>query len=140
MTLFFRGEFFQKWRVDPEDNWDHYQTQLMSSAGGVWRSGSGLTAMLALVVIGTHENDKIRDPGSVLAPFIRMDVPAHTYLMASVTYRLDLGDPRLIMGLSIFNPFGAYFRDLPAARAPDGSNYGAEPQGPHALLTARLVY
>ena len=96
--------------------------------------------MLALAFVGTNENDKLRDPASVLAPFIRTDVPAFAYLTAAVSYRLKLGESRMILGLSIRNPFGANYRDLLAARAPDGSNYGAEPQGPHALLSARLVY
>jgi hypothetical protein len=95
--------------------------------------------MLALVFTGSVEDD-LRDPASVLGPFIKGDVPARTYLMASINYRLDLGTPRLILGLFLFNPLGASFRDMLAARAPDGSNFGAEPQGPHALLTARLVY
>jgi outer membrane receptor for ferrienterochelin and colicin len=140
LTLFLRGEFHQRWSVDPEDNWKSIKIQPMASAGGAWRSPGGLTAMLAFVFVGTNENDKLRDPGSVLAPFIRSDVPAFAYLTAAVSYRLKLGESRMILGLSIRNPFGANNRDLLAARAPDGSNYGAEPQGPHALLTARLVY
>ena len=139
LTLFFRGELYQQWEVDEDDNWETSKNQLLASAGGIWRSGWGLTAMLSLVFIGTVKDD-LRDPASVLGPFIREEVPARTYLIASINYRLDLGTSRLIMGLYVFNPLGASFRDMLAARAPDGSNFGAEPQGPHALLTARLVY
>jgi outer membrane receptor protein involved in Fe transport len=139
LTLFFRSELYQQWEVDQDDNWETNKNQLLASAGGVWRSDSGLTAMLAFVFTGRVKDD-LRDPASVLGPFIRGNVPARTYLMASLTYRLKLGTPRLIMGLSVFNPLGARFRDMLAARTPDGSNFGAEPQSPHALLTARLVY
>jgi outer membrane receptor protein involved in Fe transport len=140
LSLFLRGEISQQWEVDQDDNWNSFQTQMQATAGGVWHSAGGLAVMLAAVFVGKIDNESLRDPASVLGPTIRRDVPAHTYLMATATYRLNLGTPKMIIGLSLFNPLGARFFDLLSARAPDGSNFGAEPQGPHALLTARLVY
>ena len=62
------------------------------------------------------------------------------YLLASARYTFELGDSRVDLGLSWFNPFGARFREMTGTRAADGSNYGGELIGTRAVLSARIRY
>jgi outer membrane receptor protein involved in Fe transport len=138
LTLFFRGEYRYMWLVET-GSWYGLTPSLLGSAGGVLRLPFGLTAHLAVVHIGGRE-DEIRDPSSILAPNVSKELPARTYLLGALNYRLKLGRSRLDLGLTLFNPFGGRYREKIGVPAPDGSNYGGESLGTKALLTARFRY
>jgi hypothetical protein len=91
------------------------------------------------VLVGKRRDD-LRDPYSILKATTWHILPAHTYLLGALTYRLPLGTTRLDLGLSFFNPFGAPFREKAAVETRSGDNYGGELIGTRVLLTCRLVY
>jgi hypothetical protein len=140
LTLFLRGEYRKIWiSYKSRDEWIDLNKHLRVAAGGVLRLPLGITASLAAVYVGPF-HDTLLDPRSVLAPSLWTEVPERVYLMASMSYRLDLGTARLHLGLSVFNPFGPRFREKLGTVAPDGTNWGGEIIGPRAMMTARLVY
>jgi hypothetical protein len=140
LTLFLRGEYRKNWLVfEGRDKWVDYGKQLRAAVGGVLRLPLGINASLAAVYVGPFQ-DTLLDPRSVLAPSLWTDVPERVYLMASMSYRLDLDSARLHLGLSVFNPFGPRFREKLGTVAPNGTNWGGEFIGPRAMATTRLVY
>jgi outer membrane receptor protein involved in Fe transport len=138
LTLFLRGEYRHEWQpggTKTAGKVPSYQ----GSAGGTLRLPFGLIIHLAAVHVAGRR-DNVRDPQSILAPSIWQDLPALTYLLANVVWRLEAGPSRIDLGLSLFNPFGGRFREKAGVRAPDGSNYGGEWIGTRAMLTARFQY
>jgi iron complex outermembrane receptor protein len=138
LTLFCRGEYRYMWFI-AENVHVATHPRLLASAGATLRLPSGLRAHLAAVYADSRTM-WIRDPQSVLGPAIDVKIPARTYLLASLTQRLTLGNSTLDLGLTLFNPFGARFREAQGTPAPDGTNYGGEVLAPRAMLAARLVY
>ena len=140
LTLFLRCEYRKNWlKFKGDDEWYDYTEHLRLAAGGVLRLPLGLNASLAAVYAGPFQ-DTLLDPRSVLAPSLWTDVPERVYLMAFVSYKMDLDAARLQLGLSVFNPFGPRFREKLGTVAPNGTNWGGELIGPRAMVTARLVY
>ena len=140
LTLFARGEYRKTWLVfESSDKWYDHTKHLRLAAGGVLRLPLGITASLAAVYAGPFQ-DTLLDPRSVLAESLWTEVPERVYLMAFVSYRMDLDAARLHLGLSVFNPFGPRFREKLGTATPGGSNWGGEFIGPRAMVTARLVY
>jgi len=140
LTLFLRGEYRKIWlKFKNDDEWYVYTEHLRLAAGGVLRLPLGITASLTAVYAGPLQ-DTLLNPRSALAPSLWADVPERIYLMAFVSYRMDLDSVRLHLGLSMFNPFGPRFREKLGTVAPDGTNWGGELIGPRAMATARLVY
>ncbi|MFC1655019.1 TonB-dependent receptor plug domain-containing protein, partial [Myxococcota bacterium] len=138
LSLFFRGEYRRRWHIKG-DGLDEWMTRVLGAAGGTLRLPFGLRVHLAGVYIGGRVDDVI-NPVSVLAPRIMGEVPDRFYALFAVNYTHQLGDSRLDLGLSLFNPFGAPFREEMGTVAPDGSNYGGELIGSRAMLTARFRY
>ena len=138
LTLFFRGEYRYEWYV--KDNRVATKTPpYQGSAGGTLRLPFGLTVHLAMVHVAAREDD-VRDPVSSLEPIIWQDLPAITYLLASLSHRLRAGPTLIDLGLSLFNPFGGRFREKAGLKGPDGYNYGGELLGPRAMFMARMTY
>jgi outer membrane cobalamin receptor len=138
LTLFLRVELRHQWYVD-RAGWDEYITRFLSAAGGTFRLPFGLRFHLAGIYIGRRVDD-VTNPTSVLVPRIMGEVPARFYVLAALNHTHKLGDSRLDLGLTLFNPFGGRFREEMGTRAPDGSNYGGELLGTRAMLTARFRY
>lgn len=138
LTLFFRGEFRYRWHTR-DNSHDTLVSGFLSSTGATLRLPIGITAHLVLIYI-TERDDDLRSPESILAPTIEAVVPARLFALSSVFYRVVLGQTRLDLGLSWFNPFGASFREKTGVRAADGSNFGGELIGSRAMLMARLHY
>jgi outer membrane receptor protein involved in Fe transport len=140
LTLFLRGEYRKIWlEFKNDDEWHVHTEHLRLAAGGVLRLPLGITASLTAVYAGPLQ-DTLLDPRSVLAPSLWSDVPERVYLMAFISWRLDLGTTRVDLGLSFFNPFGPRFREKLGTVAPDGTNFGGEILGPRAMVTARIIY
>jgi iron complex outermembrane receptor protein len=140
LTLFLRGEYRKIWvAYKTRDEWIELNKHMRASAGGVLRLPQGITASLAAFYVGPWP-DTLLDPRSVLAGSTWADLPERIYLMAHLSYKLNVGTARLHLGLSVFNPFGPQFREKLGTTAPDNTNYGGEIIGPRAMLTARLVY
>jgi outer membrane receptor protein involved in Fe transport len=133
LTLFLRGEYRRSWWSTLDE--DH----LRAAAGAVVRLPAGINASLSVLYAGAY-TDYLLDPVSVLAPELHADVPARAYLMAHLSYRFEMGPARVDLGLSIFNPFGARFREKLGTTAPDNTNYGGEIMGPQAMVTSRIRY
>jgi iron complex outermembrane recepter protein len=139
LTLYLRGDYYREWYAR-DSGWDLYRSRFQAVAGGTLRLRFGLTASLAMVYSGVFEADISRLPESILAPSRLDDVPAQTYLLASVFYRMDAGRFRVQLGLTFFNPFGASFREKLGLLDASGVNYGGERIGPRLMATARLSY
>jgi len=138
LTLYFRGEYRYEWYLEGNrvaEKIPRYQ----GTVGGTLRMPGGLIFNLALNHVASRHDD-VRDPESILEPVIWQELPAITYLMANLVYRFNLGVTKTELGLYLFNPFGAPFRERAGERAPDGSNYGGEFIGSRAMLTARFHY
>jgi outer membrane receptor protein involved in Fe transport len=138
LTLFFRAEFRREYR-DFDGEWEYWDDFLLTAAGAVLRLPSNLTAGLTAVYANKYY-DVVLNPESALAANTWTYLPEHTYLLASLSYRLDLGASRLVLGLSFFNPFGGHFREKLGVTARDGTNFGGELLGPRAMATARVIY
>ena len=138
LSLFFRGEFRQR-RLQKDDSLDEWVVQFLCAGGGTLRLPFGLRFHLAGVFVRGRQDDVI-SPVSVLAPRIMGKVADRFYVLSSLNYTHRLGDSRLDLGLSLFNPFGAPFREEMGTAAPDGSNFGGELLGSRAMLTARFRY
>jgi len=138
LALFFRGEARYQWYVG-RPGWDDYVTRFLAAGGATLRLPFDLLVHLAGVFV-LHRVDDSVDPVSVLAPRIEGEVPNRFYIMFAANYTLRLGDSRLDLGLSLFNPFGSHFREEMGTEAPDGSNYGGEMLGTRTMLTARFRY
>ncbi len=138
LTLFLRGEYRHEWYVDTGKIATKIPAYL-GSLGGTLRLPFGLIVHLAVVHVAKRQDD-VSHPQSALAAYIWQDLPALTYVLAGLTYRLDLGGSHLDLGLSLFNPFGAPLREKAGLPAPDGSHHGGEMVPSRALLTARLEY
>jgi len=138
LTLFLRGEYRYEWYVHTGDIAPKTPAYL-GAAGGTLRLPFGLIVHLALVHVAKREDD-VSHPLSTLESFIRKKLPALTYLLAGITYRLDLGHSHIDLGLSLFNPHGGPLAEKAGLPAPDGSNHGGELIGSRAMLTARFHY
>ena len=138
LTLFLRGEYRYEWYINTGDVAPKTPAYL-GAAGGTLRLPFGLIVHLTLVHVAEREDD-VSHPLSALESYIWKKLPSMTYLLAGITYRLELGDSRLDLGLSLFNPFGAPLSEKAGMRAPDGSNHGGELIGSRAMLTARFHY
>ena len=139
LTLFARAEYWREYYAWPDGQWRYDDDRLLAAAGAVLRLPFNLTLQIA----ATYTNDFmdfLLNPYSALAPNLYESVPKHTYLLANLTYRLDLGASRLMLGLSFFNPFGPRFREKLGVTVWDGSNFGGELMGPRVMATARLIY
>jgi hypothetical protein len=139
LTLFARADYWREYVAWPEGEWSFLEDRLLSTAGAVLRLPFGLTVHLAVAYTGGY-SDFLLDPESALAPNLIVDVPERTYLLSQLSYRLDLGSSRLLLGLSLFNPFGGRFREKSGIIVRNGSNFGGEVLGPRAMATARFVY
>jgi hypothetical protein len=139
LTLFARAEYWREYVAWPDGDWRYFEDRLLASAGAILRLPFNLTLQVAATYTSEFK-DFLLDPDSALAPNIYEFLPAHTYLLAHVTYRLDLGSSRLLLGLSFFNPFGGRFREKLGLITQDGTNFGGELLGPRAMATARLIY
>jgi len=139
LTLFFRAEYLREYSARPDGYWYLMTDRLLSTAGAILRLPFDLTAHLSAAYAGEFF-DTVVDPRSALAPSFWTYLPEQTYLLASLTYRLDLGSARLLLGLSFFNPFGGRFREKMGVTILDGSNFGGELIGTRAMATARFVY
>jgi outer membrane receptor protein involved in Fe transport len=138
LTLFLRGEYRYEWYINTGEIAKKTPPYL-GSAGGTLRLPFGLTVHLALVHVSKREDD-VSHPLSALESYIWKKMPALTYLLAGITYRLDLGHSHVDLGLSLFNPYGGFLKEKAGMPAPDGSNHGGEIVGSRALLTARFHY
>ena len=138
LTLYLRGEYRYEWYIE-DDREAEKIPRYQGTAGGTLRLPAGLMLNLALNHVASRR-DNVRDPESILVSGYWQDVPAVTCLMANLVYRFRLGATRTDLGLYLFNPFGAPFRERAGMRAPDGSNYGGEFIGSRAMLTARFYY
>jgi iron complex outermembrane receptor protein len=138
LTLFLRGEYRYEWYVKSGEIATKTPAYL-GSLGGTLRLPFGLTVHLAVVHVAKRQDD-VSHPLSALEAYIWQDLPALTYVLAGLTYRLDLGESHLDLGLSLLNPFGAPLPEKAGLEAPDGSNHGGERVPSRALLTARLEY
>jgi hypothetical protein len=140
LTLFLRGEYRKIWlKFKNDDEWYDHTEHLRLAAGGVLRLPLGITASLTAVYAGPLQ-DTLLNPRSALAPGLWTDVPERVYLMAFVSYKINLDAVHLHLGLSVFNPLGPRFREKLGTVAPGGTNWGGEFIGPRAMVTARLVY
>lgn len=139
LTLFVRAEYCREYAAWRNGRWRYIEDRLLSTAGAVLRLPFNLTVHLA-VTYTSGFRDFLLDPDSALAPNILAVVPEHTYLLTQLSYRLDLGSSRLLLGLSFFNPFGGRFREKLGTTVRDGSNFGGELMGPRAMATARVIY
>ncbi|MEO0247978.1 MAG: TonB-dependent receptor [candidate division WOR-3 bacterium] len=139
LTLFTRGEYFIEW-YERDGDWSRNRDIFSAAAGVTLRLESGLGTQLALVYNGRYPNDFVRNPESVLSPTNVLDLPARTYLLASLSYRFDIGRGRLWAGVHFQNPFGARFREKAGIVLPDGSNYGGELSGPRVQGWLRWEY
>jgi hypothetical protein len=138
LSLFFRGEYRRRWHTH-DDSQDEWVAPFLCAAGGTLRLPFGLRLHLTGVYVAGRVDD-VTDPVSVLAPRIMGEVSDRFYALFAVNYTHQLGDSRLDLGLSCFNPFGSHFREEMGTRAPDGSGYGGELLGTRAMLTARFRY
>jgi outer membrane receptor protein involved in Fe transport len=138
LTLFLRGNLRHSW-FTKDDSADRSYPRILGSLGGILRLPAGLVIHLAAVYVGSR-NFYVRNPESSLAPTIDVDIPAHTYLLAAVIYRLPIGPAKLHLGLNFFNPFSGNFREAQGVRTASGESYGGELLDRRAMLTARLVY
>jgi hypothetical protein len=138
LTLFLRGEYRCKFLID-QDREDPYTPRLQAVAGGTLRTGFGLVLHLAAAYID-GDGETMRNPISIMMPKVSATTPNRAYLLSSARYTFELSGSRVDLGLSLFNPFGARFREQAGTRAPDGSNYGGEFIGTRAILSGRIRY
>jgi len=138
LTLFLRGEYRYKFLIDGDVE-DPYTPRLQAVAGGTLRTAFGLTLHLAAAYID-GDGETMRSPVSIMMPKVSAITHKRAYLLSSARYTLELSGSRVDLGLSLFNPFGARFREQAGTRAPDGSNYGGEYIGTRAILSARMRY
>jgi outer membrane receptor protein involved in Fe transport len=138
LSLFMRGEYQYAYYTDDQRSVE-YIPRLIGMLGGVVRVPAGLTVHLTLVRVSERSAD-LRDPVSILAPNVMLRIPARLYILANINYRMNLGDSRIDLGLNLFNPFGARFREAAGLLLPDRTNHGAEELGSRMMFTARLAY
>jgi outer membrane receptor protein involved in Fe transport len=138
LTLFLRGNLRHSWYTH-DDSADRTYPRILGSLGGVLRLPAGLVLHLAAVYVGWR-TFHVRNPESSLAPTVKVDIPARTYLLAAVIYRLPIGRANLHLGLNFFNPFGGRFREAQGVTTSLGECYGGEVLGTRALFTARILY
>jgi outer membrane receptor for ferrienterochelin and colicin len=138
LSLFFKGEFRHGW-LTKDSSRNPWVVKLQAVAGGTLRTDSGFTLHLAGVYTGSRGR-AIRNPESIMLPEIPSEAPPRFYLLAAARYAFKLGDSRVDLGLSLFNPFAGRFREQTGTRAADGSNYGGELVGRRAMFSARIRY
>jgi iron complex outermembrane receptor protein len=138
LTLFLRGELRYEWVHDTGKENDQ-TTNVLAAAGFTLRLPPGLSLHLTGVYNGPHLDD-LRDPQSILEPVIWYKLPGYAYLMGALLYRHRIRGSRLDLGLTVFNPFGARFRESAGKVTTGGTNYGAEPLGMRTMLTVRWSY
>jgi outer membrane receptor protein involved in Fe transport len=138
LSLFFKGEFRHGW-LTRDNSRNPWVVRLQATAGGTLRTDSGFTLHLSAVYAGSRGR-AIRNPQSIMLPEIPSEAPPRFYLLSAASYAFELGDSRLDLGLSLFNPFSGRMREQTGTRAADGSNYGGELVGRRAMLSARIRY
>jgi outer membrane receptor protein involved in Fe transport len=138
LTLFLRFDYEYRWRTD-DDQQSRFDPSLLASAGGILRLPLGITLNLSLLY-QTSRVHEMRDPHSMLDPFLETEIPADLHLLATLLYRIEMGRTNLDLGLSVFHLFGGRYRESIGAILRDGSNFGGEIMGTQAMLTARLLY
>ena len=138
LSLFLKGEFRHGW-LTKDNSRNPWVVKLQAVAGGTLRTDSGFTLHLAGVYTGSRGRT-IRNPQSIMLPDIPSEAPPRFYLLSAAGYAFNLGDSRVDLGLSLFNPFSGRMREQTGTRAADGSNYGGELVGRRVMLSARVRY
>ena len=138
LTLFLRGNLRHGWYTE-DNSASEVFPRILGTLGGILRLPAGVVVHLTAVYVGSRFFH-VRNPESSLAPTIEVDIPARTYLLAAVTYRLPLGPAKLHLGLNFFNPFGGHFREAQGVTTSLGEYYGGEVLSTRALFTARITY
>ena len=138
LTLFLRLDYEYRWRTEDEQQ-SLFDPTLLASTGGILRLPLGITLNLSLLYQDSCVHE-MRDPHSMLDPFLEQEIPETVHLLASLLYRLETGKVNLDLGLSVFHLFGGRYRESIGAILRDGSNFGGEVMGTQAMLTARLLY
>jgi outer membrane receptor protein involved in Fe transport len=138
LSLFVRLDYEYRWRTN-DDQQSRFDPSLLASAGGILRLPSGITLNLSLLYQGSCVHE-MRDPVSMLDPFLEAKIPETLHLLATLLYRIEMGRTKLDLGLSVFHLFGGRYRESIGAILRDGSNFGGELMGTQAMLTARLQY
>jgi hypothetical protein len=138
LTLFFRFDYEYRWRTndDQQNRWD---PSYLGSLGGILRLPHGIVLNLSLLYQGSRVHE-MRNPDSMLDPFLDQEIPANLHLLATLLYRIEMGPANLDMGLSVFHLFGGHYRESIGVTLLNGSNFGGELMGTQAMLTARLRY
>jgi len=137
-TFFVRGDAYHTFH-EVAGEWRHGRDYFRATAGTTWRTSSGLTANL--VFSSVHAFVQVfLDPDSILAGTQIVTVPAHIYGQLSLTYLLRAGPAETRLGLVLFNPFGARFRELPGILSLTGAVVGGEQIGTRVMATARVRY
>jgi outer membrane receptor for ferrienterochelin and colicin len=138
LTLFLRLDYEYRWRTN-DDQQSRFDPSMLASAGGILRLPLGITLNLSLIYLGTRVHE-MRDPDSMLDPFLETEVPADLHLLATLLYRIEMGRTNLDLGLNVFHLFGGRYRESIGVTLLNGSNFGCEVMGTQAMLTARLQY
>ena len=138
LTLFLRGNLRHGWYTE-DNSASEVFPRILGTLGGILRLPAGVVVHLTAVYVGSRFFH-VRNPESSLAPTVNVDIPARTYLLAAVTYRLPLGPAKLHLGFNFFNPFGGHFREAQGVITSLGECYGGEVLGTRALFTARITY
>jgi hypothetical protein len=138
LTLFFRFDYEYRWRTN-DDQQNRFDPSLLGSVGGVLRLPQGIVLNLSLLYLGSRVHE-MRDPASMLDPFLEQELPPTLHLLATLLYRIELGPARLDLGLSAFHLFGGRYRESIGVILQDGSNFGGERMGSRIMLTARMRY
>jgi outer membrane receptor for ferrienterochelin and colicin len=138
LSLFLKGEFRHGWLTE-DNSRNPWVVNLQATAGGTLRTDSGFTLHLAAVYTG-RRGEVIRNPESIMVPSTPAEAPPRFYLLSAASYAFDLGDSRVYLGLSLFNPFAGRMREQTGTQAADGSNYGGELIGRRVMFSARVRY
>jgi len=99
----------------------------------------GLRINLAARFVGSTDT-WVRNPYSVLLHSVRVNMPARVNLLANIGYRFDFLGGKLDLGVNLFDPLNARFREEAGVLMDNGGNYGGEILGRRIMLTAAFDY
>ncbi len=139
LSLFCRGDLRYAWLVQEDNREFRSYPRYSIVLGGRLKLPFGLRINLAARFVGSAET-WVRNPYSILSASLPISMPARVNILAYMGYRFEFQGGKLDLGINLFDPLGARFREEAGVIKDDGENYGGEILGRRVMLTAGFDY
>jgi len=139
LKFFCRSDLRYAWLVKQDNKEFRAYPRYIIGLGGRLSMPWGLRVNLVARLVGSTDT-WMRNPYSIVLTSIRVKISTRVNVLANIGYRFDFLGGRLELGINLFDPLGARFREEAGVIKDNGENYGGEILGRRIMLTAAFDY